>query len=163
MTGTFNARIYFLIRGLVQSTRGKYFLHADCYFPLGKNIFSMGIITFLKGKTFSSRGLLLSSKGKHFLQGDCYFPQGKNIFFKEIVTFLKGKIFSSRGLLLSSWGLLHSQRGLSHSPWGMAQFSRGASNALIELKINSIEKWKSAKKSSQIEKKVFFVCKIDGR
>ena len=89
-------------KGFLFSFAGKYIQFADWSYQYMKNIFFKRIVTFLRGKIFSSRGLLLSSGEKHFPHEDCHFPQGKNIFFKKIVTFLKGKTFSSRGLLLSS-------------------------------------------------------------
>jgi coenzyme F420-reducing hydrogenase delta subunit len=69
--------------------REKHFHHGDCHFYQGKNIFTMEIVTFTKGKTFSPRRLSLLPREKYFHHEDCHFYQGKNIFTMKIVTFTK--------------------------------------------------------------------------
>jgi hypothetical protein len=118
-------------RGFLFFFTGKYIQFEDWINQYGKNIYSTGIVTFLKGKIFSPRGLSLLPREKHFHHGDCHFYHGKNIFTTEIVTFTTGKTFSPRRLSLLPrekhfhHGDCHFYHGKNIFSTGIVTFTKG--------------------------------------
>jgi hypothetical protein len=87
LIGTINEWIYFLIRGLIQSSHGKYFQCIGWHIQRGEIFFNALTGTFNAWKFFLMRRLIQSIRGKYF-QCINWHNQRMEVFFNElIVTF----------------------------------------------------------------------------